>query len=388
MKKIQIWGKKVRKKDFYHALICLLIFLGIVLSSLLFKQFEKPSNITNNINTHDKLTMTMVGDIMMGRNIQNITNYYGSDYLFRYTRHFFEDSDYSSGNFENPVLLDKKETYTKANKYIHLDTTKQSVITLKEMGFTMLNLANNHMMDFNSKGLQETLQVFQKEKLDYVGAGNNLIDAKKINYQDINGIKVASLGFTDVIAPGSVATINSAGVLSMNPDNFVQQIYEAKNPEKGNADLVIVNVHWGEEYDTEVNPRQQALAKALVDAGADIIIGHHPHVLQSFEIYKNSIIFYSLGNFIFDQGWTRTKDSILVKYYLRNDGMATVNVIPLQINEGTPRPTSSWINVKRIHQQLTKNTVDENSWKIRGEIIEINLNHQKVLMNAKKRKQE
>ncbi|MEC5308364.1 CapA family protein [Bacillus thuringiensis] len=383
-KNIQIWSKKIKKKDFKYALISAVVLLGIVLYNFPFKKSEISYNPSNNIN--DKLTMTMVGDIMMGRNITNITNYYGSDYLFRYTYLFFENSDYVSGNFENTVLLDKKETYVKANKYIHLDTTKQTVNTLKKMGFTMLNLANNHMMDFNSKGLQETLQVLQENKLNYVGAGNNLIDAKKINYQNINGIKIASLGFTDAIAPGAVATTNKAGVLSMNPDNFVEQIREAKDPKKGNADLVIVNVHWGEEYDTKVNQRQQSLAKALVDAGADIIIGHHPHVLQSFEIYKNSIIFYSLGNFIFDQGWTRTKDSIIVQYHLHNDGRATVDIIPLQINEGTPRPISNWINVERIQQQLIKSTVDKNLWKKKKEIIEINLNHQKILTHVEKRK--
>lgn len=210
------------------------------------------------------------------------------------------------------------------------------------------------MMDFGEKGLKDTLQVFKEENLDYVGAGLDLTDAKNIVYQDLNGVRVASLGFTDAYVDEFIATKEQAGVLNMNPDIFFKLIRKAKRATEGNADLVIVNAHWGDEYDAEANPRQKALAKAMVDAGADIIIGHHPHVLQSFEIYKNSIIFYSLGNFIFDQGWTRTKDSALVQYHLQNNGLAKLEIVPLKIKEGTPRPASGWWDTERINRKLTK----------------------------------
>ena len=209
-------------------------------------------------------------------------------------------------------------------------------------------------MDFGEKGLKDTLQVFKEENLDYVGAGLDLTDAKNIVYQDLNGVRDASLGFTDAYVDEFIATKEQAGVLNMNPDIFFKLIRKAKRATEGNADLVIVNAHWGDEYDAEANPRQKALAKAMVDAGADIIIGHHPHVLQSFEIYKNSIIFYSLGNFIFDQGWTRTKDSALVQYHLQNKGLAKLEIVPLKIKEGTPRPASGWWDTERINRKLTK----------------------------------
>ena len=100
----------------------------------------------------------------------------------------------------------------------------------------------------------------------------------------------------------------------------------------------------------------------MIDAGADIIVGHHPHVLQSFDVYKQGVIFYSLGNFVFDQGWTRTKDSALVQYHLRDNGTATLDVVPLKIQEGTPKPVTSTLDKNRVYRELTKDTSSSALW--------------------------
>jgi gamma-polyglutamate biosynthesis protein CapA len=165
-------------------------------------------------------------------------------------------------------------------------------------------------------------------------------------------------------------------------------IAKAKNSKQVNADLVVVNVHWGQEYDTEASPRQKALAKAMVDAGADIIIGHHPHVLQSFDVYKQGIIFYSLGNFVFDQGWTRTKDTAMVQYNLTDDGKATINVVPLQLKEATPRPATGYLEKERIYRQLTKETAENVLWSKKKDKLEIIVNHKHVMDHMKHREQK
>ena len=154
---------------------------------------------------------------------------------------------------------------------------------------------------------------------------------------------MATLGFTDVYGKDAVSKNNQAGLLNSNPDLLFEMIGDAKDAKKGNADLVVVNMHWGQEY-LHLLHRQTELAKAVIDAGADVIIGHHPHVVQSFDVYNDGLIFYSLGNFVFDQGWTRTKDSAMVQYHLAEDGQATVDVVPLQIEEATPRPATSSID--------------------------------------------
>ncbi|EMK2598210.1 CapA family protein [Bacillus cereus] len=381
-----IFSKRTKKKNTFYIIILLPIITVLLIGIPL---LERKQVIEKTQSDKGKtLTMTLVGDVMMGRNIKKVTDNYGLDYVFRYVSPYFKNSDYVSGNFENPVLLEEKENYEKADKHIYLDAQKETVNAVKEAGFTILNLANNHMTDYGPKGLTDTLKVFQEQKLDHVGAGKNLTDAKNIAYQNLKGVRVATLGFTDAYVENSIATKEQPGVLSMNPDVLFEQIGKAKDPKMGNADLVVVNAHWGEEYDTQSNPRQKALAKAMVDAGADIIVGHHPHVLQSFEVYKNSIIFYSLGNFVFDQGWTRTKDSALVQYQLQSNGTATLGVIPLKIKEGTPRPVTEGLDSERIYRQLTKEVSNDSLWKKHDNKLEISLDHTHIINRMKNREMQ
>lgn len=149
------------------------------------------------------------------------------------------------------------------------------------------------------------------------------------------------------------------------------------------ADLVLVHVHWGQEYDNEPNDRQKDLAKAIADAGADVIIGAHPHVLEPIEVYNGTVIFYSLGNFVFDQGWSRTRDSALVQYHLMNDGKGRFEVTPLNIREATPTPLgkSDFLKRKAIFRQLTKGT--NLDWKEENGKLTFEVDHADKLKNNK-----
>ncbi len=369
-------------------------YIAIILPALIIFLLASPwMGRTNQLKAvepreNQKLTMTMVGDVMMGRYVEEVTERHGADYLFRYVKPYFDASDYISGNFEHPILKEDASRYTEAEKSIHLHTGVDSIHTVKNAGFTVMNLANNHLMDYGEEGIRDTLDVFDRYRMDYVGAGADLKDAKEhINYQDVNGVRVATLGFTDVFVEDTIATKDRSGLLSANPDVLFEMIEKAKNEDHGNADLVIVNVHWGQEYDTEATPRQKAQAKAMVDAGADIIIGHHPHVLQSFDVYKEGIIFYSLGNFVFDQGWTRTKDSAMVQYHLTEEGKATIDVIPLQIGEAAPRLAANYFDQRRVYRQLTKETAENVYWSKKEDRIEIIANHKHVIDHMKKREE-
>lgn len=142
-------------------------------------------------------------------------------------------------------------------------------------------------MDYLEQGLNDTVKAFNQSKMDFVGMGRNLEEASNINYQTVNGIKIATLGFTDTYTAYSAANDNDPGILPAKPEIFIPLIQEAKEK----ANLVVVHAHWGEEYDTTPSPRQKGLAKAMADAGADIILGHHPHVLQPIDTYKNTVIF-------------------------------------------------------------------------------------------------
>ncbi|WP_252311876.1 CapA family protein [Sinobaca sp. H24] len=150
----------------------------------------------------------------------------------------------------------------------------------------------------------------------------------------------------------------SPGVLTSDPEEFIPAIQSAQE----DADLVVVHLHAGQEYDSSPTTRQQELAKAISDAGADIIVGHHPHVLQSVDVYNDTLIMYSMGNFIFDQGWTRTRDSAVAEYELMEDGTARIEFKPYRIFEAQPRPVeglTEFVHRFRIFRQLTKDTTNE-----------------------------
>ncbi|MGN7175662.1 CapA family protein [Cytobacillus sp. SAFR-174] len=382
--KLLIFIKRTKYKNLRYIAVILPILVIFLVASTWIGRTDEVKDVEPRKN--QKLTMTMVGDVMMGRHVGEVTKRHGADYLFRHVKPYFDASDYVSGNFEHPILKNDASKYEQTDKSIHLYTDMDAIHAVKNAGFTVMNLANNHLMDYGEEGLRDTLDVFDRYNMDYVGGGENRKEAKEhINYQDVNGVRVATLGFTDAFVEGTIATKDRNGLLSANPDVLFDMIEKAKNEDHGNADLVVVNVHWGQEYDTEATPRQKALAKAMVDAGADIIIGHHPHVLQSFDVYKDGIIFYSLGNFVFDQGWTRTKDSAMVQYNLTEDGKATIDVIPLQIEEAAPRLATGYFDQLRVYRQLTKETAENVYWSKQDNKIEIIANHKHVIDHMKKR---
>ncbi|QOS90628.1 CapA family protein [Peribacillus sp. JNUCC41] len=385
--KTLIFIKRTKKKNLkYTGIILPILLIALVITTWMGRAEEVKTTASK---TDQPLTMTMVGDVMMGRYVEEVTEKHGYDYLFRYMKPYFTDSDYVSGNYEHPVLKEEVSNYKEADTAIRLNSNNSGVKAVKDAGFTVMNLANNHMMDFEERGLLDTIDEFKTEDMHYVGVGSNTTEAKNsIDYADVNGMRVATLGFTDVYGKDAVPKSNKAGILNTNPDLLFEMIEKAKDAKQGNADLVVVNVHWGIEYSTSTTARQTDLAKAIIDAGADVIIGHHPHVLQSFDVYKDGIIFYSLGNFVFDQGWTRTKDSAMVQYHLAEDGKATVDVVPLQIEEATPRPATSSIDKSRVYRQLTKETSEKTQWSKKEDHIEITLDHKKVIDHKAQREQE
>jgi poly-gamma-glutamate synthesis protein (capsule biosynthesis protein) len=154
------------------------------------------------------------------------------------------------------------------------------------------------MSDYGERGIIDTLAAFKKVGLDTVGAGKNLREASTISYKMVNGLRIATIGISDILPKDFGAKRTKAGVLPSSPSIFLPLVADAK----ATADIVLVHVHWGQEYDSRSHLRQRELGHALVEAGADVVIGHHPHTLEPIEVYKDSIILYSLGNFGFDQG--------------------------------------------------------------------------------------
>lgn len=358
--------KRDRRKTDAHVLILLaalslLVFVNGIAG--LFTAKAQPA-----VTKDAKFTATMVGDMMFSRNIEEVVQAKGYDFLYRNVKNYLAASDYNTGNFENPIIYNDPDSYTLPEKNIYLHAKPDVAKFLESIKFTNVNIANNHTMDFGVAGLVETMKAFSETKVKTVGGGLNKTASNEIHYDTVAGKKVAILGATDVGYSWGYATNHQAGANKIRLEDLMPKIAEAK----ANSDLVIVHSHWGIEYNTDPNPRQVSIGHALVDAGADIVVGHHSHTLQPVELYNNGVIMYSLGNFIFDQGWSKTKDSVLSQYKEKEDGTRVLELTPMKIHEGAPdflKGPLAGFEYNRMSRILTKKLDASKYTKENGKII-------------------
>jgi poly-gamma-glutamate synthesis protein (capsule biosynthesis protein) len=167
---------------------------------------------------------------------------------------------------------------------------------LKNAGLDIVSFANNHVGDWGRTAFDDTRRRLDGAGILYTGSGDNKADAEQPTIIEKDGIKIGFLGFTDVGPEWLAATENQSGVLLANDPDIANIIKNASMQ----VDVLITSFHWGIEY-SEHNARQTALAHTAIDNGAKLVIGHHPHVIEATENYKDGLIAYSLGNFIFDQ---------------------------------------------------------------------------------------
>ncbi|HEX3021655.1 MAG TPA: CapA family protein [Lachnospiraceae bacterium] len=202
-------------------------------------------------------------------------------------------------------------------------TDPSRVGILHEMGVDIVSLANNHTLDFGVEAMLDTLQTLKNEDIKSVGAGENLEQAKETVYLDVKGKTIAFLGASRVIPVYEWnATDTSPGLFTTyDPTALLEEIRSAKEK----SDLAVVYVHWGIEKQSRPEEYQRTMAKQYIDAGADIVIGSHPHVLQGIEFYKGKPIIYSLGNFIFGD---RIDQTALLKVNMNKDNSLSLSLLP------------------------------------------------------------
>ena len=259
-------------------------------------------------------TITLVGDCTLGTYKDKWYSGYGFiltvgedyDYPFANVRQYFENDDLTLANLE-VVLADKG---TSINKTFTFRGPTAYTQILTGSSVEAVTLANNHTRDFGDAGYESTKQVLTDAGVQFAEEySSTIITLDK-------GMKVAMYAFNEA-------------VYRIDDDRALKDIKKLK---EDGADLVIVAAHWGNEGEYQPTERQQTLGKALIDAGADIVYGHHPHVLQHFEQYNDGIIYYSLGNFCFG-GHTnpRDKDSVIVQQEViqSHDGTVTLGQITL-----------------------------------------------------------
>lgn len=200
-----------------------------------------------------------------------------------------------------------------------------TINALEAIGCNCVTLANNHLKDHGEQGVISTIEAIKKTSIDYVGAGKNISEAERILYKGEDEIKVAIINLCE--NEFSIATEDSAGCNPLNPVRNYYKIIEAKK----NANFVIVIIHGGTETYNLPTPRMKETYRFFIDAGADAVINHHQHCYTGYEVYKNSPIFYGIGNFCFDNGIDVNKDwneGYIVQLFLEKNKQIDFNLIP------------------------------------------------------------
>jgi poly-gamma-glutamate synthesis protein (capsule biosynthesis protein) len=258
---------------------------------------EIKSEIISPIN--NKTTLVFVGDMMFDRGVKtSVNNNFGGDYSKLFDNIVeIKNADILFGNLEGPV----SDVGNKVGSIYSFRMNPNVLDAIKNVGFDIVSFANNHVGDWNVKAFSDTLNRLDNIGILKIGAGINKEDAEKPVIINKNGVKFGFIGFSDVGPAWMEAKIDSPGILLASDPRLPLIIQNAKRE----CDVLIVSIHWGDEYKTVHNTRQESLAKIAIDSGADMVIGHHPHVIEDVEIYKEKPIVYSLGNFIFDQYFSK-----------------------------------------------------------------------------------
>ena len=279
------------------------------------------------------VSLLFTGDIMLSRGVANqIEKHNDYKYPFLKIAETIKSADLSFGNLEGPISA---RGANQGSQYSFRDDPRV-VEGLKFAGFDILSVANNHIFDWGQEALMDTLSIAHDNGIETVGAGENFEKANMPVIKNISGTKIAFLAYTNLYPESLGARKNKPGISSFDIERIKKEIAEMKNSQT--ADIVVVSFHWGDEYQTKANNSQKNIAHSLIDAGADLIIGHHPHVIQEIERYQNGWIAYSLGNFIFDQNFSEeTKTGLILKAKIQNKKITDIEQIKIKIN-GTFQP--------------------------------------------------
>ncbi len=255
----------------------------------------------------EQIVLIVTGDVLPARTInarslemQNFT------WPWQATKSILQQADITFINLETP--LTENCPVSKSGTTFCGDV--RNVDGIVEAGVDVANLANNHINNFGQSGIETTEKVLKSKNILHTGIVNPAI-------LTVKGKRFAFLGFNAV-------------PLSITPAEIKRQIMAARNL----ADYLIVQFHWGNEYTTQISDQQKQLAHLSIDAGADLVVGNHPHWVQPEEIYKRKIIKYAFGNFIFDQFWSaETLKGEIGKFVFTNDGLVSHQYIPINIDQ-------------------------------------------------------
>lgn len=293
----------MKNKIIIIALTVLIIFFAVGISAVKNNLTTQVSYLQDNNNAkiipQAKTTLFFVGDTMLDRGVKSSVNKnFGGDYNKLFVNlPELKNADILFGNLEG-VVSDKGNNVGSIYSF-RMDP--KVLPALKNAGFDIFSFANNHVGDWGINAFKDSLSRLSNAEILKTGAGMNKEEAETPTIIEKNGIKFGFLGFSDEGPNWLEAETATPGILLANNPNIGDIIKNAKTK----CDVLIVSFHFGEEYKLTHNKRQETLAHTAIDNGADMIIGTHPHVMEDIETYKDKPIVYSLGNFLFDQYFSK-----------------------------------------------------------------------------------
>lgn len=317
------------------ALVSLASWLGVAFFVLPVESTATNDNITLSatniaVNTNTPIvepttTVLFGGDVMLSRYVGEQIRVHGADWPFVNISAITNAADITFANLEAPFAKNGPTTPTKDTLVFKVEP--EAALGLKNAGFAVLSLANNHIMNQGSRGLADTRAILTEQGIAFTGAGETAAQARVPVVLTRNGIRFAFLAYA-FPNDGTVATTKRAGIATMDIPAMQADVRAAQQI----ADVVIVSMHAGTEYSTTVTTLQRTFAQAAIDAGAAFVVGAHPHVVQRVEAYHGGTIAYSLGNFVFDQPFSpATARALMLRVTFTGSALTSVEPVPIAI---------------------------------------------------------
>ncbi len=264
-----------------------------------------------------EVTVLFGGDMMFDRSVRQYMEQYGDDHVFSCIVDVLNKPDLVVANLEGPITdnpsISVGSTPGDSNNFTFTFPPSTAAL-LARHNVRLVNLGNNHMLDFGWDGFSQTKQRLEAAGVGYFGSVG---DDVSVYSTDTHGVPLSFVNFNE---------------FAHSSTDMIYHISRRIGSESDAGRIVVVYTHWGEEY-VPATERQKALARDFVDAGADIVIGSHPHVVQEHELYEGKHIYYSLGNFVFDQYWEdAVRAGLLVEVSFDRNGVKTTRDIPIRLD--------------------------------------------------------
>jgi poly-gamma-glutamate capsule biosynthesis protein CapA/YwtB (metallophosphatase superfamily) len=342
------------KIEFKHFILALLgISLPTLIFICLFVQGTKPSQVLPMRAQVIKVqlpqggtapvTIAIAGDTMLGDAGSRTIASKGFDYPFERVAPLMKDADFAIVNAEAPITRHKK-VISRFKSYIY-KSRPRVLAAFMEAGIDGVTIANNHVFDYCREGYEDFLRRMDRAELNYFGGGRNEAQARRAMVLDFGSVRVAFLNYMDNYGYYNIlfkvfADEDRSGIAMLTEHNLTADIAAAHEE----ADLVVVIIHAGKNY-KPITRIQERYARYAIDAGADVVIGHHPHIFQAVELYRGKPILYSLGNFVFNtpgRDWFRY--GMVARLLIENKKIDRIELLPIitqnRIVKFRPRPAT------------------------------------------------